>query len=56
MAEVLSRLGVMDEALDIARQQAASGEWRRNELRLMPEFHWLRQDPRFQAIIDRAQL
>ena len=46
----------MDEALEIARQQAQAGEWRTNELRLFPEFHWLRQDPRFQAVIDQAQL
>ena len=56
LVEVQSRCGLIDEALAIVREQSAAGMWRRNELRLCLEYHWLRQDPRFQAIIDRAPL
>jgi len=56
LVEVLARFGMMDEALEIERQQIATGWWRRNQLLLFPEFFQARKDPRFRALAEKAPL
>ncbi len=56
LVEVQARIGRMDDALAIVREQIAAGWWRRNDLLLGPQFYFVRRDPRFRALAEKAPL
>jgi tetratricopeptide (TPR) repeat protein len=56
LADIEARFGLIDEALEIVRQQIAAGLWVRNDLLLSPDFIHLQKDPRFRALAEKAPL
>ncbi len=56
VAQVAARSGRMDEALAIVREQVERGFWKKHDLLLDPDWHHLRQEPRFLALARQAQL
>lgn len=56
VVDVLSRLGEMEQAIEIARPHALAGGWRRNYLLRAPEFFFARKNPGFLALAELAPL
>jgi hypothetical protein len=56
LVDVEGRFGMIDEALDVVKQQIAAGRWKRNDLLLHPDFIHLQKDPRFRALAEQAPL
>jgi tetratricopeptide (TPR) repeat protein len=56
LVEIQARFGMMDDALVVVREQIAAGWWRRNDLRLGPQFFFARKDPRFRELAEKAPL
>jgi TolB-like protein/tetratricopeptide (TPR) repeat protein len=56
LVNIQGQFGLIDEALEIVRQQIAAGLWVRNDLLLNPDFFHLQKDPRFRALAEKAPL
>lgn len=56
LADVEARFGMIDEALEVVKQQIAAGWWRRNELLFLTDFIHLQKDARFRALAEQAPL
>jgi hypothetical protein len=56
LVDVEARFGMIDEALEVVKQQIAAGWWRRNDLLLETDFIHLQKDPRFRALAEKAPL
>jgi TolB-like protein/Tfp pilus assembly protein PilF len=56
LVDVEGRFGMIDEALEVVKQQIAAGWWKRNVLLLHPDFIHLQKEPRFRALAEKAPL
>jgi tetratricopeptide (TPR) repeat protein len=56
VAQADARFQMIDEALELAKTQIATGWWKRNDLLLAADWSALRKDPRFKAIAEKAPL
>ena len=56
MVDIEGRFGLIDDALEVVRQQIAAGLWTRNDLLLSPDFIHLQKAPRFRALAEKAPL